>query len=54
MPDIYESTIHRGAGSSIYDPKVHEEFYSSIPPVAMRMEYPYTWKGAHGCVSLMS
>ena len=42
MPELYESTVHRGAGGTIYDPKVHEEFYSPISAVAMRMEYPYT------------
>ena len=53
MPDFDEGVVHRGAGGGVQDPKIHEEFYSSIA-VAIRTERPCAYMGTYSCDSLMS
>ena len=40
MPDLDEGVVHRSAGASIHDSKVHEKFYSSIKIVVIRRAEP--------------
>ena len=42
MPDLDESVVHRSAGSSVHNSKVHKKFYSPITiAVVMRPECSY-------------
>ena len=38
MPNLDESVVHRGAGGSVHDSKVHDELQPPIM-VAIRMEH---------------
>ena len=40
VPDLDEGVVHRSAGASIHDSKVHEKFYSSIKIVVIRRAEP--------------
>ena len=55
MPDLDETVVHRSAGGSIHDSKVHEKLYTPIMiAVMMRTERPCASRATHGCDSLMS
>jgi len=30
VPDLDKSVVHRGAGGSVHDSKVHDEFYTAV------------------------
>ena len=56
MPDLDEGVVHRSAGTSVHDSKVHEKFYSPSIAIAavMRPERSWVIEGAYCCVSVMS